>query len=146
MPAPAASATAQALRTVTAEHEVAELHGAAQKARELEAEVLALRQELAALKQRCEGPAAAPTGAPNCPAEIRQELERLAIAVEGLQRKNLPVPAEEPKAALPGAEADNHVISPLAVFLGVLGIVLGTWLGSRYVRKQERSRRSRLRF
>ena len=34
----------------------------------------------------------------------------------------------------------------VAVLLGVSGIVIGSWLGSRYVRKQERSRRSRLRF
>jgi hypothetical protein len=142
-----ATSSALAARSATAVQETAQLHGVAERNRELEAELLAVRQELAALKQRSGATVVATRNAADCPEEVRHELARLSAAIEILQRRNLNVPVENTPVAPPGSSPpDNHVLSPLAVFLGMAGIVVGSWLGSRYVRKQERSRRSRLRF
>jgi hypothetical protein len=121
------------------------MRSAAERSRELEAEVLALRQELAALKQRTGSPAPS-EGTASCPEELRAELARLTAAVEVLQRRNIFPPSSDAstQAPLPASlDTGTHAVSPLAVFFGAGGIFLGWILGSRYARRQERSRRLR---
>jgi hypothetical protein len=140
------TATAAAERTATAEHEARVIRSATERNRELEAEVLALRQELAAWKQRSK-PEPSANGAANCPEDLRAELSRLTAAVEVLQRRSLvDLPAQQGPAPTAFADPVSHAVSPLAVFLGATGIFVGWFLGSRYARRLERSRRSRLRF
>lgn len=108
---------------------------------ELEAELLAVKQELLVCRQQNSH---APTLA-SCPEEIKVELARLREALEvRAKAATVPLPAApEPGSA---AAADQHAVSPLVVFVGTAGLILGWWGGTRYARRRERSRQLRLRF
>jgi SH3 domain protein len=129
----------------------AELRTAAERNKSLDAEVSTLQQELAALKA---GGAAAPALAAGADAgalsteKLQTELARLAGAVEGLQHRFDARPMSEP--GLPTTtvfgEDPPPLISAAAVLLGMVGILVGWFLGGVFGRKQERGRRSRIRF
>ncbi|HYD46871.1 MAG TPA: SH3 domain-containing protein [Terriglobales bacterium] len=81
-------------------------------------------------------------------AAIHRELQTLRIAVERLQRR-LDEHAGLPTSLLPDAgdlSSESASISGGAVLLALIGAVGGWFLGSNYTRKQERGRRSRIRF
>lgn len=106
-----------------------------------EAELLALKQELVSCRQQN---SQTPT-LTSCPEEIQRELVRLRELLEANPRtRSLHLPPN-PEPVEP-ATYDRHAISPIAVFLGTVGLIVGWWGGSRYARRQERARRSRLRF
>lgn len=116
----------------------------------LETDVRSLREEVATLKSRAEAtPAAAPVAAAAVETEqLRSDLKRLSTAVEGLQRRLDARPMTEgslPIAAVP-AEGSPPVVSPMAILLGGVGLSVGWLVGSAYSRRQERGRRSRIRF
>ena len=80
--------------------------------------------------------------------QVRMELARLTNAVEHIERRldaasNRVDDPQFPPAA--GADSSRNP-SPIAVFLGMVGVIIGWVLGSSYARRQERSRRSRLRL
>ncbi len=109
-------------------------------------EVASLRQELADLRNRCES-APAPTANPAPPVpEWQPEITRLATAVEGLERR---IDARASGGdAIPVAPADGggHGVSATAMLFAMIGILVGWLIGGTYGRKQERGRRSRIRF
>jgi hypothetical protein len=124
-----------------------------ERAKSLDADLQAARQEIAELKSRA-NPAAA-TGEPRGGAEnIGAELARLAAAVDALQSRVGSAPlasgvaaGERPAGATsqsPGSE--DTLLSPTAVLIGLLGIVVGWFLGGTVGRKQDRGRRARIRF
>jgi hypothetical protein len=123
-----------------------------QRSGELEAEITALRRELADLRSHGNSiPVAAAALPDGCSEHVRTEIARLAVAVENLQRRlnGDGIVSQERvtgAAAVSATATDSHVVSPLAVFLGAVGLVFGWGLGSSYVRRRDRSRRSRLRF
>lgn len=78
-------------------------------------------------------------------AAIVDEVRRLSDSVTALQRR---IEENEPIAngfAASGAD-DGSSVSGGAILLGLLGVGVGWYLGSRYGRAQERGRRSRIRF
>lgn len=126
-----------------------ELAALQERNRDLELEVIELRQLLAEVRQAADLPmAVASGGVPSCPEEVRHELTRLAAAIDLLQQRRVVegVEGTAPVSAPTRQDPDGHALSPMAVFLGALGTFVGWWLGSRHARRQERSRRSRLRL
>jgi len=83
------------------------------------------------------------------PPDLAHELARLTAAVEAIEKRlgivSALIPLEPTPTPVP-AKSDEGVLSPVAIFLGFVGILIGWGLGSSYARRQERSRRSRLRF
>ncbi len=139
LPQPAAHSDTVALNTLT------------EKNKALEAQVSALQEELTALKNRPTAtapptPTAVATAA--VPEELRTELRRLSVAVEGLQKRvNANPPSNDaPAASGPQPEAPERGVSSTALVLGALGLLLGWVGGLTYGRTQERGRRSRIRF
>lgn len=123
---------------------LAEHEGTAQRLHELEAELLATRQELAMCRQQSPHPSLA-----SCPQELREELARLRSLIERERRSIDSITSlTEPDGAVGKAEnspVDNHVVTPLAVFLGTFGLLIGWFSGVRYGRRRERMRRWQLR-
>ena len=117
----------------------------ADQIRILEAELLATRQELASCRQQSSAPPLA-----SCPEELREELLRLRAALErekrtsGLAAGGGAVPGDGNATVM--QDADNHVLTPLTVFLTIAGLVVGWLSGTRYQRRVEQRRRWRLRF
>ena len=119
----------------------------------LEAEARGLRQELEALKNRVEPtlaplPTAGSTGAEV--EQLRAQIARLTTAVEGLQRGLADTrSASEPQVAVstsPSNDGAPHTVSPTALLLGAAGLGAGWLMGGAFGRRQERGRRSRIRF
>ncbi|HVO25570.1 MAG TPA: SH3 domain-containing protein [Candidatus Margulisiibacteriota bacterium] len=135
----------------TARVDSAALHTLTERNKALEAQVSALQDELTALKNRPTQTAQpAPTSAPVTgeAEELRKELKRLTAAVEGLQKRVSAVsPSNDaPAASAPSTEAPEHNVSPTALVLGAIGLLLGWVGGITYGRTQDRGRRSRIRF
>jgi len=130
-----------------APQESAALRGLNEQNKALGAEIRRLQDELAAIKNRPD-----PTLAPAPPAadneKLQPELARLTSAVEALQRRLDSAPANEVGAPLSSSPIDGtaHVLSPTALLLGISGLVVGWLMGRAYGRRQERTRRSRVRF
>jgi len=152
---PAPSATAPAVTTPVAAagaSEAAALRAATERNKNLEAQVHGLQQELADQKTRAEATpacAAASTPMPGGPAaeQLHSELARLTVAVENMQRRLDVLPVTEvPSANAGSGDGSSHLLSPGAVLLGMLGVLAGWLFGSSYGRRQERGRRSRIRF
>ena len=149
---PEATATptaAWATATPTAGNDLAAVRTLNDRNKTLEGEVLALRQEVAELKRHAD--AVTPTGRAGIllnANEAKTEVAHLTAAVEALQRRFENGQRTDDPSPLTAAPSDtgSHVISPIAVFLGMVGTVIGWMLGSSYARKHDRSRRSRLRF
>jgi hypothetical protein len=86
----------------------------------------------------------------SCPEELREELLRLRAALErekrtsGLAAGGGAVPGDGNATVM--QDADNHVLTPLTVFLTIAGLVVGWLSGTRYQRRVEQRRRWRLRF
>ncbi|MCX8072515.1 MAG: SH3 domain-containing protein [Candidatus Binatia bacterium] len=139
---PTAPAT-QATRRETATPTV--IGEALQQLSELEAELLATRQQLAACRQQNPSSSLA-----TCPQELREELLRLRALIEqrnaGTELMHQDGGGNAGGTGSPAASADNHVVTPLAVLLGSVGFMLGWFGGSRYARRAERRRIGRLRF
>ncbi len=116
---------------------------ATQRLHEIEAELLATRQELERCRQQTPGPSLA-----SCPQELREELIRLRSAIERkAPADKAPNPFGETASGAPGpanSSVDDHVVTPLAVFLGLVGLAIGWLSGTRYGRRTERMRRWRL--
>ncbi|GBD26140.1 hypothetical protein HRbin30_01469 [bacterium HR30] len=134
------AATVRSGATVTATPTSVE--EATQRLRELEAELLATRQALALCRQQTPSLA-------SCPQELREELVRLRSLLEREPRGDDASTKsfnEEAGAPTPptNSSLDNHVVTPLAVFLGFLGLIIGWFSGTRYGRRSERMRRWRL--
>jgi hypothetical protein len=113
----------------------------------LEAEVNSLRQELAELQNRRDAtpvPAATPT--PPIPEQWHAELARLATAVEGLQRRIDARAAGDGVAQISPVDGGGHTVSATSMLFGMIGILVGWLIGGTFGRKQERGRRSRIRF
>ncbi|MBI3785700.1 MAG: SH3 domain-containing protein [Deltaproteobacteria bacterium] len=126
-----------------------------QSGRDLEAEIVALKRELAEEKalRRTPESAAVVAAVDGCSDQVRTELARLAVAVESMQHRmnGIPGPAPDVVAAVPGAApnatpTDSHFFPPIAIALGVLGFAIGLAIGRSHALRQERSRRLRLRF
>ncbi len=112
----------------------------------LAGEVASLRQELADLQNRCES-APAPTANPAPPVpEWHAEITRLATAVEGLERRIDARASGGDAAPATPADGGGHGVSATAMLFAMIGILVGWLIGGTYGRKQERGRRSRIRF
>jgi SH3-like domain-containing protein len=149
--APTPTAPAVAAPATTPMAELAALRAAAEHNKDLEAQVRGLQQEVVELKTRAEAThVPAPTTAAACGGgdHVPAELTRLSTAVEGLQRRLEARPAADAPASSGDGAGDGgpHILSPSAIFLGMVGVVAGWVLGISYGRKQERGRRSRIRF
>jgi uncharacterized protein YgiM (DUF1202 family) len=149
--APRPQPTATPLPQPTAHSDTAALHTLTERNKALEAQVNTLQEELTALKNRPTqtAPPAATVAAVTAEAEeLRTELRRLAVAVEGLQKRFGVTTASNDAAAagVPPAEAPERSVSSTALVLGALGLLLGWVGGITYGRTQERGRRSRIRF
>jgi hypothetical protein len=125
----------------------------AERNKALEAEVSSLQQELATLRHRlAEVPPSAVPSTPGAAVEsddVRAELRRLAAAVEALQHHLATGTPAVPTTADTGgqnAEDSPPAVSPTAIVLGAVGLILGWLFGAAYGRNQERGRRSRIRF
>ena len=138
---PGASATATASPVAQASPAVTAASPEGSTIPAWEAELLALKQELVMCRQQNN---ATPSLA-SCPDEVKRELARLREILEATPRVHTVPLAPNPDPAEAAAD-DRHAVSPIAVFLGTAGLILGWWGGSRYARRQERARRSRLRF
>ena len=79
---------------------------------------------------------------------IHRELQSLRIAVERLQRRLDEYSGVPSSSMLPtnGERQEPSSVSGGAVLLSLVGAAVGWFLGSSYTRKQERGRRSRIRF
>jgi hypothetical protein len=139
--------------------EPAPVRAVTERNKALEAEVRNLQQELEAQKSRADAtPVPAPVATtPVGTTDIEQlkgQLARLTTAVEGLQRglADARLAAEPPAATTttttPATPADGspHSVSSTAILLGVVGLGVGWLMGSAFGRRQERGRRSRVRF
>jgi uncharacterized protein YraI len=152
------------IHTPAAEARASEALPSSEQNKALAEEVEQLKRDLAAERARS---GAQPTAAPGVTAANAQELStqfaRLTAAVEELQRRfdaGRPLTAGQPAAGQPAAglpdesarrvfplpETAPQVISPAAVLLAVVGVVAGWLMGSAYSRRQERTRRTRVRF
>ena len=143
--------TALKNRPTPARSDTAALTTLSERNKALEAQVSTLQEELTALKNRPTQTvpppptSAAVTGDAE---ELRTELRRLTVAVEGLQKRvsaNLPS-NDAPAAGAPPTEASERSVSSTALVLGALGLLLGWVGGITYGRTQDRGRRSRIRF
>ncbi|GIW43836.1 MAG: hypothetical protein KatS3mg077_1118 [Candidatus Binatia bacterium] len=113
-----------------------------EKIRDIEAELLATRQELASCRQQN-----ASASLSSCPHELREELMRLRAAIErDRSGEGVTAALSDTPQDVGQASSDNHVITPFMVFLAVFGFVIGWIGGSRYTRRVEQRRRWRLRF
>jgi uncharacterized protein YgiM (DUF1202 family) len=136
-------------RTKALEDETAAL---TERSKTLEADVHTAREEIAELKKPPLSAAAAQAGTPAPQREgdeLRGELVRLTAAVEALQG-HLGAGAATGSGAshdrpVDGAR-DDGLVSSVSIVLGLLGIVVGWFLGGTFGRKQDRSRRGRIRF
>lgn len=150
-PTPTAASSTMAPTAPSVGSESAAVHTLTERNQSLENEVRGLRDELTTLKSRAGAtPALAPpVAAPAADTEqLRSELKRLTTAVEGLQRRMDTSPTTEgalPMATVP-ADGISPVVSPLAILLGGVGLSIGWLVGSTYSRRQDRGRRSRVRF
>lgn len=141
--APQAAAPTPA--AVPHESAAAALQAASERNKSLEAEVQKLQQELAELKNRPQAPAALPPSSlPPATEQLHAELTRLTAAVEGLQRRLDTQPAADPAASSP--DSSSPPVSATSVLFAMIGILVGWLVGGTYGRKQERGRRSRIRF
>ncbi|HXQ21542.1 MAG TPA: SH3 domain-containing protein [Candidatus Acidoferrales bacterium] len=145
--------------TAPVRSEAAPLHAVNERNKALEAEVRSLQQELEAQKSRAEAtpvaaPAATTPGGATDIEQLKGQLAHLTTAVEGLQRglADARLAAEPPAAttttttpATP-AEGSPHSVTSTAILLGVVGLGVGWLMGSAFGRRQERGRRSRVRF
>jgi hypothetical protein len=123
----------------------ADLRGAGERNKALEAEIHGLQQQVAELKSRPEPASAAAVAGTE---HVQTELARLAAAVEGMQRRLDARPAGDAAAPMTTVLGDEpaSVVSAGAVLLGMFGVLVGWFLGGAVGRKQERGRRSRIRF
>jgi len=152
--APAPRSEPAAHTEPTARAESAQLRSLGERNKALEADIRNLQQQVTEWKARAEAtpvPVPAPTLAPSLtvPDPVQSELARLTAAIEQLQHRldgMRSVDDLAPPVAGANDANSSHVVSPTAVLLGSLGILLGWLLGSGYGRKQERGRRSRIRF
>jgi len=127
------------------------LRALSERNKALDAEIQSLQAQLSDVSARA---TAAPTPAPSPGPttggadQLRGDLSRLTVAVETLQRRLDAAPANESPMSSPPGPMDGapRALSSAAVVLGVLGLLVGWLLGSRYGRRQERGRRSRVRF
>jgi SH3-like domain-containing protein len=136
--------------------EGAPIAGAGERTQSLEAEVRKLRQELAEAQSRAAATpvptVAVPVVTPATDAAVQQmraELAQLTKAVRDLQHDLNARPvasAEPPLPATDVLDGGARSAAPAAVLLGVAGLLIGWLLGSSHGRKQERGRRSRIRF
>jgi len=154
--APTVTTTPTWTVTPTSREPVA-MRTANQRSRDLEAEIASLKQDLADEKGKhkasggSDNTAVAPA-VDGCSDQVRTELARLAVAVESLQHRTSGIsePSPEISSAVPTPQSttptEAHLFPPVAIALGFAGIVIGWGLGSSHARRQERSRRLRLRF
>ena len=123
----------------------AALQAATERNKSLEAEVQNLRQQLSELRNRPEAtPALPPRDTPAATEQLRADLTRLTAAVEGLQRRLDTQPAADPAA--PQLDGSGPPAWATSVLFAMIGILVGWLVGGTYGRKQERGRRSRIRF
>ncbi len=153
-----ATPAAPAAGAAPARSETAAFRAVNERNKALEAEVRSLQQELEAIKSRPETtPAAAPAAVTPAGstdvAQLQGQLARLTTAVEGLQRGLADTRlAAEPAAGTTTSttpttsEGAPHSVSSTAILVGVLALGLGWLMGSAFGRRQERGRRSRVRF
>ena len=141
----AAQAPAATPAATSHESAAAALQAATERNKSLEAELQNLRQELADLKSRAPATPAAPLIAVTPATEqLRTELTRLAAAVEALQRRlDTQAVADPAPSSLDGS---SPPVSATSVLFAMIGILVGWLVGGTYSRKQERGRRSRIRF
>jgi SH3-like domain-containing protein len=149
--APHPQPTATPLPQPTAHSDTAALNTLTERNKALEAQVSALQEELTALKNRptqTAQPTPTAAAATGDTEDLRTELRRLTVAVEGLQRRMGANPPSNDAAAAgaPPPEATERSVSSTALVLGALGLLLGWVGGITYGRTQERGRRSRIRF
>lgn len=142
------------------------LRAASERNKALEAELNKLQQRMAELKSRSEAALApvvvtaapvVPTAVTPTPAsmaapaagteQLQAEIRRLTAVVEALQHRLDTRPPVEgvPPPVMP-IEATPHSFSSGALAFGVIGVAIGWLAGSTLGRKQDRSRRSRIRF
>jgi uncharacterized protein YgiM (DUF1202 family) len=126
----------------------AALQAATERNKSLEAEVHSLRQELTELQNRSEStPVATANSSATASEQLPAELTRLAAAVEGLQRRfdaRLVMETAATPATAP-SDDDAPTVSAVSVLFAMIGILVGWFVGT-YGRKQERGRRTRVRF
>jgi hypothetical protein len=113
----------------------------------LEAEVDSLRQELADSQNRREPtPMPAANPAPPIPEQWHAELARLTTAVEGLQRRIDARAAGDDAVPITPMDGGGHTVSAMSMLFGMIGILVGWLIGGTFGRKQDRGRRTRIRF
>jgi len=111
---------------------------------QLEAQVSALREQLA--KAEAAAPTPAPTGGtqPALTVDIQNDLKRLIRLTEELHAQ-AGVIRSSPSQPLAAADSDEHHLATSAWLL-IVGVLFGGVAGSAYGRQQERRRRTRVRF
>ncbi len=141
------AAQAPAATPVATPHEstAAALQAATERNKSLETELQNLRQELTDLKSRAQATPALPPNAVSPPMEqLHTELTRLTAAVEQLQRRLDTQPVADPAPS--SLDGSSPPVSATSVLFAMIGILVGWLVGGTYGRKQERGRRSRIRF
>jgi hypothetical protein len=144
-----ATATPGEPASAAAESGEAALRSLTDRNQSLESEVQSLHEELAALKARAETPAPVPAGPVAADAEqLSVDLKRLTAAVEGLQHRidSWPMPEGTLPMVSTKAAGTPAGVSPMAILLGGVGLSVGWLVGTAYSRRQDRGRRSRIRF
>jgi len=114
------------------------------RVKSLETDLQSTQQELTQLRTR---PTVADVHSTTPPgAELRSDIERLTVAVETLQNRLNSVTS--PIGATASAEGGpaSDAVSATTVLLGLVGVIVGWGLSGAFGRKQDRSRRSRIRF
>jgi uncharacterized protein YgiM (DUF1202 family) len=138
------------LKTATDRSKALEVEGASlrEHVKAAEAQLQVAQQELVQLRARPE-PTISVSATPGAElAELRAQIVRLTGAVDALQNQLTGTaggirPVADTSS---GSAGSSETVSATTVLIGLFGVIVGWALGGTFGRKQDRTRRSRIRF
>jgi uncharacterized protein YraI len=148
-PQAAAPPHAAAPAVTPARSEAAAVQQLTEENKNLTAQIGQLQEELTALKAGAT-PVSVPTAAPAAldVEKLQADLTRLTATVDQLEKRLQAQPPQLNVSPLPNLPADGpvRVVTSTTILLAAIGLCVGWLLGNAFGRRQERSRRPRVRL